>query len=82
MMLGSCREVVTLVDYDLHTSLREQIEPMGKKTDKQTEKLEKLVAVMSCLMGNEFTGHIKINFTQGSIGRVEKFEEILKVAAN
>jgi hypothetical protein len=55
---------------------------MGKRTDKQIEKLEKLVAVMTCLMGDEFTGHIKINFSQGSIGRVEKFEEILKVASN
>jgi hypothetical protein len=55
---------------------------MGKKQDKQMEKLEKLISVMTCLMGDAFTGHIKINFSQGSIGRVEKFEEILKVASN
>ena len=55
---------------------------MGNKKDKQLEKLEKLVSVMTCLMGAEFTGHIKVNFSQGSIGRVEKFEEILKVASN
>ena len=55
---------------------------MGKNKDKQVEKLEKLVAVMTGLVGQDFTGHIKINFTQGSIGRVEKFEEILKVASN
>ena len=54
---------------------------MGKKRDKQIEKLEKLFEVMTSLMGDEFTGHIKINFTQGGIGRVEKFEEILKVAS-
>ena len=63
-------------------SLRERIDPMGNKKDKQLEKLEKLVSVMTCLMGAEFTGHIKVNFSQGSIGRVEKFEEILKVASN
>jgi hypothetical protein len=64
------------------TKLGERIDPMGKKKEKQLEKLDKLVGVMTCLMGDEFTGHIKINFTQGSIGRVEKFEEILKVASN
>jgi hypothetical protein len=26
----------------------------------------------------EFTGYIKINFTQGGIGRIEKYEEILR----
>jgi hypothetical protein len=55
---------------------------MGKQKDKQMEKLEKLICVMTCLMGDEFTGHIKINFSQGGIGRVEKFEEILKVTSN
>ena len=59
----------------------ERIDPKEKKKDKQLEKLEKLVTVMTSLMGDEFTGHIKINFTQGSIGRVEKFEEILKVTS-
>jgi len=52
---------------------------MGKKKEKQLEKMEKLVEVMTDLMGEEFTGHIKINFSQGGIGRVEKFEEILKL---
>jgi hypothetical protein len=52
---------------------------MSTKNDKQKEKLEKLIAVMTFLMGDEFTGQLKINFTQGSIGRVEKFEEILRV---
>jgi hypothetical protein len=30
------------------------------------------------LTEQQFTGYIKVNFTQGGIGRVEKFEEILK----
>lgn len=45
---------------------------------KQAEKLDKLSVLMVKLMTEEFTGHIKINFSQGGIGRVEKFEEILK----
>jgi hypothetical protein len=30
------------------------------------------------LMDKKFTGYIKINFTSGTVERVEKFEEILK----
>jgi uncharacterized protein YwbE len=45
---------------------------------KQAEKLDKLSELMVKLITEEFTGHIKINFSQGGIGRVEKFEEILK----
>ncbi|MBJ6724288.1 hypothetical protein [Geomesophilobacter sediminis] len=55
---------------------------MTKNRDKQIEKLEKLVEVMSTLVSQEFTGHLKINFSQGGIGRVEKFEEILKLSSN
>jgi hypothetical protein len=55
---------------------------MGKKKDKQMEKLEKLVEVMTHLVCDEFTGHLKVNFSQGGIGRVEKFEEILRVTSD
>lgn len=45
---------------------------------KKTDKLSRLWSVINGLVANEFTGYIKLNFTQGSIGRIEKFEEILK----
>lgn len=48
------------------------------RSGKQDEKLVRLVAELSKLMNEEFTGHIKINFSQGGIGRIEKFEEILR----
>lgn len=51
---------------------------MGKKKDKHIKKLEKLKAVMQSMVDEEFTGHVKINFSQGGVGRIEKFEEILK----
>ncbi len=41
-------------------------------------KLGRLVQVMETLMEEKFTGYVKVNFSQGGIGRVEKFEEILK----
>ena len=52
----------------------EQREEEKKKTD----KLARLWSVINGLIESQFTGYIKLNFTQGSIGRIEKFEEILK----
>jgi hypothetical protein len=40
------------------------------------DRTKKLAEAIRMLIMGEFTGYIKINFTQGSIGRVEKFEEI------
>ena len=57
---------------------KDAIRPMGKKRDKHMEKLNRIVELLRCLICDEFTGHIKINFSQGGIGRIEKFEEILK----
>lgn len=42
------------------------------------EKLKKIVDMVKVLMDRKFTGYIKINFTRGTVERVEKFEEILK----
>ncbi len=42
------------------------------------ERLENLFRILKVLMDNKFTGYIKLNFSQGTLGRVEKFEEILK----
>jgi hypothetical protein len=52
----------------------EQLQAAKKRTD----KLTKLWTAINGLIKGEFTGYIKINFTQGIIGRIEKFEEILK----
>ncbi len=52
----------------------------GKKEvlAKKADRLKRLVATIERLMEGQFTGYIKLNFVQGSIGRIEKFEEILK----
>jgi hypothetical protein len=42
------------------------------------EKLWRLTEVLRSLAEDRFTGYIKVNYSQGAIGRVEKFEEILK----
>jgi hypothetical protein len=49
-----------------------------KKIAGKPDKLHRLSNVLQTLRQDGFTGYIKINFTQGSIGRVEKFEEILR----
>lgn len=47
-------------------------------TQKNTHKLSKLYEYMDSIKDENFTGYIKVNFSQGSIGRVERFEEILR----
>ena len=44
----------------------------------QQDKLKLLYEYLNSIRGDNFTGYIKINFSQGNIGRIEKFEEILK----
>ncbi len=38
--------------------------------------MKRLAETIRSLAEGQFSGYIKINFSQGSIGRVEKFEEI------
>ena len=40
------------------------------------DKMKRLKEAMRMLMEGEFSGYIKINFSQGSLGRVEKYEEL------
>jgi len=46
------------------------------KEDKEN-KLTRLMEYLAKIQGRKFTGYIKVNFSQGSIGRIERFEEIL-----
>ncbi|HAM51705.1 MAG TPA: hypothetical protein DCP92_13860 [Nitrospiraceae bacterium] len=39
------------------------------------DRMKKLIETLRVLIQEEFNGHIRINFSQGSIGRVEKSEE-------
>ena len=50
------------------------------KNDKniQTERLRKVAQYFRELQVKKFTGYIKVNFSQGSIAKIEKFEEVLK----
>ena len=50
------------------------------KNDKntQTERLKKVAQYLKGLQTTKFTGYIKVNFSQGSIAKIEKFEEVLK----
>jgi hypothetical protein len=40
--------------------------------------MKRLVEFLETTKEQKFTGYIKINFSQGGISRIEKFEEILK----
>lgn len=55
---------------------RSSCRPQG--TGNKVSRLADLVGVIQEMTEKEFTGHIKINFSQGGIGRIEKYEEILR----
>ncbi len=40
------------------------------------EPVIELVAFLADLKANRFTGYVRINFSQGALARVEKFEEV------
>jgi hypothetical protein len=42
------------------------------------DKFIKIIEIIKALMEKKFTGYIKINFSRGSVVKVERFEEILK----
>jgi hypothetical protein len=45
--------------------------------ESNANKMTRLVKYLAGIQNQKFTGYIKVNFTQGSIGRIERFEEIL-----
>jgi hypothetical protein len=44
----------------------------------KSQKLSRLLKYLKSLNDEQFTGYLKINFSQGSIARIERFEEISK----
>lgn len=52
--------------------------PLKKKQRKQAEKFLLLCEYIEEIRQGSLTGHIKVNFNQGNICKVEKYEEILK----
>lgn len=61
-----------LLKRDTGTSVRQEV------TKQPMDKVKKIIEVIRALMEKKFTGYIKVNFSQGKVGRIEKFEEILK----
>ncbi|MEW6664919.1 MAG: hypothetical protein AB1512_06830 [Thermodesulfobacteriota bacterium] len=57
---------------------REEVTASENGQDSSMEKIRRLTDVLRGLRDSRFTGYIKVNYSQGSIARVEKFEEILK----
>lgn len=54
------------------------VKDAAPRSGAQNSKFKRLVEVLQNMVDEEFTGHLKINFSQGGIGRIEKFEEILR----
>lgn len=58
--------------------LQQECPTMKAEQKPMEKKLTNVMELIKTLSENKFTGHIKINFTSGAIGKVETFEEILK----
>jgi hypothetical protein len=65
------------MDHDKHT-IQNTVRLRPRKQQARSIKYSSLVEAIQDLIEQEFTGHLKINFSQGGIGRIEKFEEILR----
>ena len=50
----------------------------SEKKESKFDKVARFIDFLKSAKQSKFTGYIKINFSQGQIGRIEKFEEILK----
>jgi len=46
------------------------------RSGSRAAKFKRLVEILEDMIDRDFTGHVKINFSQGGIGRIEKVEEI------
>jgi hypothetical protein len=55
-----------------------QIEKGPVKRLHKRNKFDNLIAYLKTLREDKFTGSIRIDFSQGGIGRIEKFEEVLR----
>ena len=53
-------------------------EDIKNKISRSNIKMKRLLEYLEISKDQGFTGYIKINFSQGGISRIEKFEEILK----
>ncbi len=53
-----------------------RVRPRVIKPEK-LDKLQRLIDYLKEVNDEKFTGYIKVNYTQGAIGRIERFEEIL-----
>ena len=51
---------------------------MKNVNNNQADRFKKLEKYLKELQVEKFTGYIKVNFSQGCIAKVEKFEEVLK----
>ena len=62
-------------------SKKEEIQTADSKGEltvkKAAKKMKRLMEYLQGIQDQNFTGYIKVNFSQGSVGRIEKFEEIL-----
>lgn len=59
-----------------HPEVAYRVRPRVVQSPKN-DKLQRLIDYLKSVNDEKFTGYIKVNYSQGAIGRIERFEEIL-----
>ena len=52
--------------------------PSSTEGTEKTTKYQRLIEYLAVLGNDRFTGHLKIHFSEGAIGKTEKYEVVLK----
>ncbi|MFO7740451.1 MAG: hypothetical protein R6V46_18375 [Desulfatiglandaceae bacterium] len=52
------------------------MKPLSKPKRNKTDKLTRFIDYLEKFDDAGFNGFIRVNFTQGNVGRIEKFEEV------
>ena len=60
-----------------NNDMRPAMKKTAEEQDSKENKYERLMDFFRNAKQEKFTGYVKINFSQGQIVRIEKFEEIL-----
>jgi len=66
------------MDYTGADGMTVVVKKNSKVRKRKEDKQERFIDFLDDAKQAKFTGYLKINFSQGQIGRIEKFEEILK----
>lgn len=61
---------------------KDKVRPLPKPKKKKVDKLTRVIDFIENFDDEKFSGFVRINFSQGNVGRVEKLEQVYKKDEN